>query len=332
MKRFTLFGWVAALVLAIPAAPNAVSAQQVEEADTLSISGTFGMDSMSGIVGDDLASVFAEDNVHGWTLTLHGVSYSHEALPNVFWEDFITRVHATSFEFQFFGPEADVLNAVVSGQLAGGSLPDGAVLEVYSSDYFDPDFPEHSGSYSTFSIGLGPLDSASGVAFDVVGDWPWAGYFYPTDEPLRVWANESTIIDRRPGNSGSLESELDPVDIGSSEPPVLPPTLSIADASVLEGNKGTSRLELTVRLSRSSSDAVTVDYRTSNGTAVANSDYTASSGTLTFQPGQTSRSISLAIQGDRKREPNETFSVQLSNAVGATINDGVATATIINDD
>jgi endoglucanase len=53
---------------------------------------------------------------------------------------------------------------------------------------------------------------------------------------------------------------------------------------------------------------------------------------LTFQPGETSRTISVSIKGDRKREANETFSVQLSNAVGATIDDGVATVTILNDD
>ena len=58
----------------------------------------------------------------------------------------------------------------------------------------------------------------------------------------------------------------------------------------------------------------------------------ATSGTLTFQPGQISRTISVAIKGDRKREPNETFTLQLSNAVGATIADGSATVTILNDD
>ena len=53
---------------------------------------------------------------------------------------------------------------------------------------------------------------------------------------------------------------------------------------------------------------------------------------ITFQPGQTSRTISVSIKGDRKREADETFSVQLSNAVGATIDDGFATVTILNDD
>ena len=53
---------------------------------------------------------------------------------------------------------------------------------------------------------------------------------------------------------------------------------------------------------------------------------------MTFQPGETSRTISVSIKGDRKREANETVSVQLSNAVGAIISDGVATVTILNDD
>jgi chitinase len=108
--------------------------------------------------------------------------------------------------------------------------------------------------------------------------------------------------------------------------------LSIADASAPEGNKGKSMLSLTVTLSRSISESVTVKYATADGTALAKSDYTATSGTLTFSPGQTTRTIAVALKVDRKREPNETFTVRLSSAVGATIDDAVATATIANDD
>ena len=77
---------------------------------------------------------------------------------------------------------------------------------------------------------------------------------------------------------------------------------------------------------------ITVNYATANGTALAKQDYTATSGTLTFQPGDTSRTILISIKADRKREPNKTFSVYLSNPVGATIGDGGATAAILNDD
>jgi hypothetical protein len=128
-----------------------------------------------------------------------------------------------------------------------------------------------------------------------------------------------------------LYSRDDRVAIGTPAA-LLPPFLTIADGSVLEGNKGTTHLNLAVTLSRSTTKTVTVKYATADGTAQKKSDYSATSGTLTFQPGQTSRTISVSIKGDRKREPNETFTVQLSNAVGATISDGVATATILNDD
>jgi hydroxyethylthiazole kinase-like sugar kinase family protein len=68
------------------------------------------------------------------------------------------------------------------------------------------------------------------------------------------------------------------------------------------------------------------------GTAPAKSDYNVASGTLTFQPGVWTQTITITVKSDRKREANETFSVQLSNAVGATIEDGIATVTILNDD
>ncbi|HMO16190.1 MAG TPA: Calx-beta domain-containing protein [Pirellulaceae bacterium] len=116
--------------------------------------------------------------------------------------------------------------------------------------------------------------------------------------------------------------------VGQPEPRVL----AIADASVWEGNNGWSQVAVTVTLSSGSSQAITVSYRTVDGTAKAKEDYNATSGTLTFLPGQTSRTISVAIKGDRKREPDETFFVELSNAVGAAIDDGSATVTILNDD
>jgi hypothetical protein len=189
-------------------------------------------------------------------------------------------------------------------------------------------------------LGLAPQDPAAGVSFFGIG-WTGIGFNvdldqYPVVEPRSVGTDHIVIRDRRPGNDGALVSWYNLVDIGPSEPPVPPPppppTLSIADGSVLEGKKGTRRLHLNVMLSWSSSDTVTVSYATADGTALAKSDYTATSGTLTFQPGETSRTVSVGIKGDLKSEPDETFTVSLSNAAGATITDGVATATILNDD
>ena len=342
MKSVRFDRWIALLALAIVLTPGFASAQ---EAGTLGISGTFGMSGMylgiDDVLGDDLAEVYANGHAHTWTLTLHGLSYSYHHFYDAWSDEFseghfdqyITRVHATAFDFQFFGPDADVLNAVVSQQLVSGGLTDGAGFEVWNGDYLDSAFPDDGGRYSSFDIGLRPLDAATGVSFVVQG---YPGVLFSTDEfgyplvePQRASAWYSGIVDSRPGNAGELESGPDVVDIGSSEPP---PTLSIADGSVLEGGKGVSRLNLTVTLSPSSDAVVTVLYATSDGTALARSDYTATSGTLTFQPGETSRTISVSIKGDRKREPNETFTVWLSDAMGAYIADRVATVTILNDD
>jgi hypothetical protein len=71
---------------------------------------------------------------------------------------------------------------------------------------------------------------------------------------------------------------------------------------------------------------------TADGSATAGSDYLSTSGTLTFDPGQTSKAASVLINGDVSFEPNETFVVNLSNPVNATIIDAQATGTILNDD
>ena len=115
-------------------------------------------------------------------------------------------------------------------------------------------------------------------------------------------------------------------------PPPVVPTISVGDASVSEGNSGTSQLAFTVTLSQAATGPVTVHYSTGNGTATAGSDYTAVSGTLTFAAGETSKTISVPIAGDTVVEANETLSIALSSPSGATIAHGSATGTIINDD
>ncbi|MET0702183.1 MAG: Calx-beta domain-containing protein [Mycobacterium sp.] len=110
------------------------------------------------------------------------------------------------------------------------------------------------------------------------------------------------------------------------------PTVSIASGSRNESNSGTANLGFTVTLSSPSSTAVTVRYATSNGTATAGQDYTAASGTLTFAPGVTSQVANIGVLGDATVESNETFTVTLSGASGATVAAGTATGTIVNDD
>ena len=109
-------------------------------------------------------------------------------------------------------------------------------------------------------------------------------------------------------------------------------TLAIGNVTINEGNSGTSVATFTVTLSPVNAlQTVTVNYATANGTATA-ADYTAGSGTLTFAPLATTRTISVIITGDTAVESNETFVVNLSGATNAAIGDAQGVGTISNDD
>ena len=106
------------------------------------------------------------------------------------------------------------------------------------------------------------------------------------------------------------------------------PALSVADATVEEG----ARLEFQVSLSKAVEDQVSVTYRTVDATARAGSDYEAASGTLTFVPGQTRKTVQVITLDDAHDEGRETFTLRLSGASGARITDSEATGTIANSD
>ncbi|MDZ7330725.1 MAG: S8 family serine peptidase [candidate division KSB1 bacterium] len=112
-----------------------------------------------------------------------------------------------------------------------------------------------------------------------------------------------------------------------------PPSISINDISVTEGNSGTVNAVFTVSLSKTPDQEVRVDYATANGSATAGSDYAATSGQLVFPAGgSTTQSITVQVYGDQVVESDETFFVNLSNPVNATIADNQGQCTILNDD
>ena len=109
------------------------------------------------------------------------------------------------------------------------------------------------------------------------------------------------------------------------------PGLSVADARVEEG-AGAS-VDFEVRLDRATaSQTVTVDYATADGTARAGEDYTAASGTLTFAAGESAKTVAVSVLDDAHDEGEETFTLSLSNATGARLEDAEATGTIENAD
>ena len=104
-----------------------------------------------------------------------------------------------------------------------------------------------------------------------------------------------------------------------------PALFSVADSQATEGTD--TDMTFTVSLDRALAWPATVDYATGDGTAVSPADYTATSGTLTFSAGQTSKTVQVPIVDDAHDDDGETFTLALSNAVGAAIDDGTATAT-----
>jgi hypothetical protein len=114
------------------------------------------------------------------------------------------------------------------------------------------------------------------------------------------------------------------------------PVVSIDDETVIEGNAGSTIAFFSVTLSNPSNHTVSIDYFTTDGTAIStpplSADYQSASGTVTFQPGETSQVVTVPVLGDTAVESDETFNVNLWHPVNTTIADGQGVATITNDD
>jgi hypothetical protein len=299
-----------------------------QETGTVTITGTFTSDS----------------GEHAWSLNLYGTTHSHsQAWTNYFtasqgWYGYFTDVQATSFDLQFTGPDADDLNRVASERFAGGK----AGLQLRNTYDFGYNL-------STMALWVSSPDESAtfGAGNDGLftpGVFPSDAYGYPivTPEPFIFWNQKTSISwygefyddydEGGPIPNAEISGRLGSEDQPHPQPPLG--IVDIGDASVVEGDRGSSNMRFTVTLSGAGPSTVSVSYRTVNGTASAASDYEAASGTLVFRPQSavSSQTITIAVTGDHKREPNETFTVELFNAVGGSIDDAVATGTILNDD
>ena len=110
------------------------------------------------------------------------------------------------------------------------------------------------------------------------------------------------------------------------------PTVSVRDAVVVEGNSGTAQATFAIALSASSSQSVSLSFATSNGTAIAGTDYAATSGTVTFAPGEVEKPVVVLVNGDTVDEAQETFFLDISNVQNATVGTGRGTGFILDDD
>lgn len=109
-------------------------------------------------------------------------------------------------------------------------------------------------------------------------------------------------------------------------------SVSAGDTAALEGNSGTTGFTFTVSLGSASSTTASVDWATQDGSAATGSDYTAASGTVTFAPGETTKTVTVTVSGDTAVEGAENFAINLSNPVNTRIRDGQGVGTITEDD
>jgi hypothetical protein len=186
-----------------------------------------------------------------------------------------------------------------------------------------------SGTALEYSSYLGGelVDSARGVALDPAGNVYVAGLTDSFEFPTTAGAFQAA-------NGGGLNDHTDAfvARIGAAVQAPTLPSLTITDVSRGEGNSGTTPFTFTVRLSSASNQAVTVAYATADSTAVCGLDYQAAAGTLTFAPGETTRTITVLVNGDRVPEPNRQFLVNLSSPTNATIADSQGVGAILDDE
>ncbi len=150
-----------------------------------------------------------------------------------------------------------------------------------------------------------------------------------TSQDSTVDGNQQFLVKLSAPANADLASDTAAATIVDDEPL---PTLSVSDVAVSEGNAGTASLTFTVTLSSASTSIVTVAYATADDTATAGSDYLAATGTLTFAPGKTAKTVDVTVNGDTTFEPDEAFDLTLSNPANATLASATAAGTITNDD
>lgn len=179
----------------------------------------------------------------------------------------------------------------------------------------DLDYLSKAGTL-TFAAGVTHKDVSVSVTGDLENE-PNETFLVTLDAPVGASLADpegtGTIVDND-GGGGAL------------------PTLSIGDSSITEGDGSTGTANFTVTLSESSAFTVSVRYATSDGSATAGTDYVAKSGTLTYTPGQTSKTVAIKVKGDLELEGDEAFFVTLDTPTTATLADALANGAIVDDD
>ncbi len=201
-----------------------------------------------------------------------------------------------------------------SGTMTGlGDLAGGSVNLLY-----------HMNTGIQVGIGANQVWSPTDMNANGAGAWfEWAVTSQPTN-PAYAFQNY--------GNNFATDINilLSGVPTPPCDPPGTVPTITINDVTVTEGVNPTASLQICA--SQTNSVPMTVFYSTSNGSALAGSDYTTTSGTATILVGQTCTTVTFPILDDNIFEPTELFNVNLTTPTNATISDPLGTVTILDND
>jgi hypothetical protein len=212
--------------------------------------------------------------------------------------------------------DAGAVNAVFTVRLsAATSLP--VTVTWFTSNGIAVAGADYLGVPET-TLTFAPGETSKTITVQVLGDtvdepdeWFFVNFHNATNAVISDPQGEATIVD--------------------DDPTV--PFLYITDVARFEGRSGTTRFVFAVELSVPSSETVTVAFATADGSAtLADGDYLARSGIVSFAPGQTRRTITVLVRGDRRVEPTESFFVNLGNATNATLADFQGRGTVLNDD
>ncbi|HEY0408336.1 MAG TPA: Ig-like domain-containing protein [Pyrinomonadaceae bacterium] len=176
------------------------------------------------------------------------------------------------------------------------------------------------------TVGTLPAGKSVTISFQVTVNNPFGGTNQVSNQGTVSGDNFSDVPTDDPSVGGSADPTVTPI--------LTPPDISIRDASASEPSTGSAPAAFAVVLSHAYSQPVTVSYATANDTgganpATAGADYTAASGSLTFNPGETLQTISVPVLADANNaETDETFLVNLTGTNVGTINDSQAVGTI----
>jgi hypothetical protein len=214
----------------------------------------------------------------------------------------------------------------------GGHHLDGRSGPYQDAFYTATNDPRMGDIYRDYLRGLDAAGMSLYVDFQFTGGpgaTPWGDFakLHRMDEPLETAYRYNAVVSAA---NGSLWNTTVP-----PPPPVISiPVISISAAAIAEGNAGRRPMTFTLSLSQASTRPVTVRWGMANGTAIAGRDYVAAAGRVTFAPGQTRRTITALVLGDRTAEADETFRIGLASPVNATLSttESRGTGTIRNDD